>query len=100
MAGFAIGHGMRPGQGESARCVQIEIVLTILPVARRVTVLAVGTELTVMLIIVTVNARCPHSTEDRALMTSYALGRSMGADQGEAGLGVVKFDRIAHNHPR
>jgi len=65
-----------------------------------VTVLAVGAELTMMLIIVTVNARCSHSTEDRAFVTTYALGRGMRTHQSEAGFGVVEFDRIAHNRPR
>ena len=59
VASLTVRHRMHTGQREAAGSVKFQDIAAILPVARRVTVLAIGTELAVMVIGVAVGATYP-----------------------------------------
>lgn len=50
VAGFAVRHGMGAGQSEAIGCVQFKRIFAVLPITRRMTALAFGTKLAVVLI--------------------------------------------------
>lgn len=78
---------------------QFESTASVLPVARRVTSLALLTELAKMLIGMAVNTAYAYMIEDRILVASDTLSGRMRSYQLEAGRSVVEGQRITHLRP-
>ena len=78
---------------------QLERALAILPVARRVAILAVEPELTIVMIRVAIDTTSADMTENRIFVAADTLRRSMPANQIKPGRGMLKFQRIAHLRP-
>lgn len=99
MTGFAIGCGVRTGQGETPFGVLHEQFLARLPVARCVTFGAIGAELPLVMIGVAIETCGPDMAEDRIFMASGTINLLVGPDKIESRLGMVEFHVRAHTFP-
>ncbi len=96
MAGLTVCNRMCPSQGKSPCGMQVQIILPIFPVARCVTVLAIGAELPVVLIGMAIYAGCPYLAEDRTLVATGTRSGSVSAEQRKTGRRMVKKHTVAH----
>jgi hypothetical protein len=96
---FAVRDSMNTGQGKSLSSVKFQYVLAILPVARRMAILACLTELTLVMITVAVDAGYAHATEYTAPVAANTLGGRMSPFERKPRFAMVKCQGIAHFGP-
>lgn len=100
MARLAISYRVRAGEGEAFCRVKIKRAPPILPIARGMTILAVQSKLTIVVVGVTIDTTGADMAEDRLLVTTDTLGDLMRAHQVKTGRGVIELERVAHLRPR
>ena len=92
MAGAAIGDRMFADQGKATRGVQIKNILVVLPVLRRMAILAVDSGLAAMNVGMTIGTGASDMTKLQILVTFSAICGRMTPDQWETGLFMVETD--------
>lgn len=99
VAGFTIGNGMDSNQRKSPLGMERENILTILPVAGNMAVLAGQPQLSLMMVGVTVGATDADMTENRLFMAGDTGNRPMRSFKKEAGFGMVESHRFSKQFP-
>jgi hypothetical protein len=100
MAGPAIGNGVHAHQRESPRCVQLEIIPSIGPILRRVTILAGIAKLPPMDVVMAVGAGRTDEGKPQIAVTYPAGGFAMHADQRESRLLMLELQWWFDSRPR
>ncbi len=95
MTRLAIGNRMHTGKRKPFLRVQFQHVPAVLPVARGMTILAGHTELSLMMVGMTVGAGHAYVIEYRVLVTADTLGRRVRPGQRKAGFIVIELHRTS-----
>ncbi len=99
MARLAIHYGMGAGERKTVGRMQVERAAAILPVARRMAVLAVLAQLPRMVVGMAIDATDTDMVEHRALVTARTRCGGMRPHQLESRGGMVERERVSHTRP-
>jgi|CXWL01.1.fsa_nt_gi hypothetical protein len=99
MALGAFGNGVDAGQRKTVLGMLVENVAAILPALGCVTVLAAGSELVAMHIVMAIDARLGSLSEIEVRVTLGALHGTMDPLEGKAGLVVIELQAVLQRGP-
>jgi hypothetical protein len=91
VAGFTVSHGMHTCKRKSFLDVQLDNITPGLPIPGSMTILAVVSELTQMMVSVAIGAGCSDIAENQFLMTASAIGLGVRAIEPESSFVMIKF---------
>jgi hypothetical protein len=99
VAGFAVRRRMNACQRKTPLHVQFQNILLILPIARCVAILAIESQLTLMMIGMAIRACGAHAIEHKILVAAAARRLPVTTHQREPGLRMVESQRRTQRRP-